>query len=133
MIPIHVALIQPKSYLFLRKRENGYFQWFQVNHSFDKEEETPVGGTSCVQAIAAGHKAWKESSFRPLHCGFCYTLPERDEVGMNALFCQMALSYNSPNGRYFDEQVGHFCYVDFASQEALEIWRKIRTSVAMNA
>ena len=118
--PIHVAVIQPKRYLLLRKRETELFHWFLTSPEFEKEEETQTQGTSCAEAI------------RLIHCGFRYTLPERDQVGSNALFWQMALSYNSPNGRYFDEEVGHLCYVDFASQEALEIWQKLRASAAMN-
>jgi hypothetical protein len=127
MIPIHVALVHQKNHLLLRKTEDGHFQWFQVSFSLEREEKTPIGGASAIAAITAGYKAWVEN-FRLIHCGFRYTLPERDEVGSNALFWQMALSYNSPNGRYFDEEVGHLCYVDFASQEALEIWRKIRVA-----
>jgi hypothetical protein len=47
-------------------------------------------------------------------------------VGCKAFFWEMAKSYASYNGRYLDEELGHLCYVDFASQEALSIWRKIR-------
>jgi hypothetical protein len=133
MMPIHVAAIYPRTYLFLRKVENSSFQWFQVNHTLNIEEKTSVQSSSYIGAIAEGYKAWKESYFRLLHCGIRYLLPERDEVGSNALFWQMALSYNSPNGHYYDEEVGHLCYVDFASHEALEIWRKIRPSASMNA
>lgn len=39
---------------------------------------------------------------------------------------QMAQSYSASNGRYFDQDAGHLCFVDLASKEALEIWKKIR-------
>lgn len=126
MFPIHVAAINQKHYLFLRKLEDTNFQWFKTNSPFKTEIETPVVSNSIALAISEGYKYWKNNAFRLIHCGFRYTLPERDEVGSNALFLQMAFSYNSFNGRYFDEELGHLCYVDFASQEALEIWRKIR-------
>lgn len=58
-----------------------------------------------------------------------YSLPVRDEVGTNAFFWQMAKSYASSNGHYFDEEAGHMCYVDFASEEALEIWRRCEVFV----
>ena len=79
-----------------------------------------------AEAIYAAEKKWKADFFALLHCGFRYTLPIRDETGTNAHFHQMAKSYSSSNGRYFDEEVGHMCFVDFASDEALEFWRKIR-------
>ena len=126
MTVIHVAAIYPNQYLFLKKADDSLYQWFKPNLVLDEEEKTLVVGSTVSRALAEGYKAWQESYFRLLHCGFRYSLPERDEVGSNALFWQMALSYNSPNGRYFDEEVGHLCYVDFASQEALGIWRKIR-------
>jgi hypothetical protein len=126
-IPIHVAVLSPKRYLFLKKNEE-VFCWFHVNDHFEWKEKTPVHGPTIAQAIAEGYKVWERDSFRLVQCGFRYTLPERDEVGSNALFQQMVLSYTSFNGRYFDEEVGHICLVDFASQEALEIWRKIRIS-----
>ncbi len=136
MIPIHVACLQLKrkpAYLFLRKLEDRHFNWFRVNATFDKEDATECSAETLFLAIATARKLWKESAFRLLHAGFHYSLPERDVVGSNALFWQMAKSYESFNGQYFDPEVGHLCYVDFASQEALEIWRKIRCSVAMNA
>lgn len=126
MIPIHAAAIRQKEYLFLRKVQDNLFQWFLVTPSFQKEEETAFIAETLPLALSQGGKVWKEDSFRLLHCGFRYNLPDRDLVGVNALFWQMVKSYNSFNGHYFDEEVGHMCYVDFASQEALELWRKIR-------
>lgn len=79
-----------------------------------------------TDAVEQARGRWKNDFFALLHCGFRYTLPTRDETGTNAHFRQMAQSYSAPNGHYFDEEVGHMCFVDFASQEALEVWRKIR-------
>ncbi len=124
MNPIHAAKIHPNQYLCLNRDSESCFQWY----SFEKAEATGIKGSSITEAIRAGHKHWQKCYFRLLHCGFRYTLPERDEVGSNALFWQMALSYNSANGRYFDDEVGHLCYVDFASQEALKLWKTLRSS-----
>lgn len=127
-LPIHAARIKPARhplYLFLKEAEPGCLQWFQTNRSFDKEEATTCKAATIPLAIAAASRFWHHEAFHLLHCGFRYTLPERDEVGCNAFFWQMAKSYSVPNGRYFDPEVGHLCYVDLASQEALSIWRTI--------
>lgn len=122
----HVGFIFPRRYLFLKKLDSSLFQWFKTTPSLDEEEETPCLGKTPAEAIFSAYANWKDAYFRPLHCGFRYSLPERDEVGCKAFFWEMAKSYSSLNGRYFDEELGHFCYVDFASQEALSIWRKLR-------
>lgn len=83
-------------------------------------------GETPAKAISAAYKIWEKEYFRLLHCGFRYSLPTRDETGCNAFFWEMAKSYDSPNGSYFDERLGHPCYVDFASEEALSIWRNVR-------
>lgn len=125
MLPIHAACIENRRYLFLRKVDMHY-QWFSFNAGMNYETATDLKAAALGRVISSAYQYWKEAHFRLLHCGFRYMLPTRDETGSNALFYQMALSYNSPNGQYFDEELGHLCYVDFASQEALEIWRKIR-------
>ncbi len=115
---IHVARIYPKGrpkYLFLKKEDSKYC-W----------EKTDCEGTTSVQAIRNAEKRWKDEFFQLVHCGFRYSLPTRDEVGVNANFMQMAQSYSASNGRYFDQDAGHLCFVDLASKEALEIWKKIR-------
>lgn len=122
----HVASLSPTRYLFLNKIETTTFQWFEVSHATNQQKPTSITSNSPAEAIRAAYKKWDHSFFRLLHCGFCYTLPERDEVGCNAFFWQMAKSYANSNGRYFDEERGHLCYVDFASQEALALWRKLR-------
>lgn len=122
----HVGSIFPRRYLFLMKLDSSLFQWFKVNSSFEREEEALPLEETPAKAIFAAHKQWKKDYFRLLNCGFRYSLPVRDETGCNAFFWEMAKSYASSNGSYFDEELGHFCYVDFASQEALSIWRAIR-------
>lgn len=125
---IHAARIQPKGagvrYLFLKQMEPSRFAWHEVLEN--GEVETSVSGLSVEEAIYKGRQHWKYEAFRTVICGFRYTLPERDEHGNNALFYQMAASYSSPNGIYFDEELGHNCFVHFASQEALTLWRKVK-------
>ena len=120
MIPYHVARIYPKRYLFLKKVDPTTFQWFEEENATACVAKTPA------KAVLEGSKLWQDAYFRTLNCGFRYTLPERDEVGCNAFFWQMTQSYAASNGQYFDEELGHLCYVDFASDEALEMWRKLR-------
>lgn len=119
---IHVASIiqraQGLCYLFLRKKEDYHYCWYmQSNHS-DFEDETTVTASTIEEALRLAKRTWKENFFRTLNCGFRYTLPERDEHGMNALYYQMVASYNSMNGVYFDDELGHNCYVQNASIEA---------------
>lgn len=130
--PFHIAATHGKKILLLRKSEHT-FRWSITDSHFEQETFTQICGSTFTEALAKGRHIWKEEQFRLIHCGFRYTLPERDQVGSNALFWQMALSYNAPNGRYFDEEVGHLCYVDFASHEALELWRKIKASAVTSA
>ena len=61
-----------------------------------------------------------------MHCGFRYTLPERDEHGLNALFNQMVASYSSSNGVYFEQELGHPCIVQNASIQARLLWKKLK-------
>ncbi len=126
MIPLHVATIEPKQYLFLFQTAENCFQWFLTDPNFQKKRPLTDGAPTLPLAIRQGFKRWEGDFFSLLRCGFRYTLPVRDEVGCNALFHQMAESYSSSNGRYLDAELGHHCYVDFASDEALALWRKIR-------
>lgn len=125
MIPYHVATIYPKQYLFLQRSDSS-FHWLKMNPSFDEGIETPCQGETLARAIQAAYKMWQADFFTLLNCGFRYSLPVRDQTGCSAFFWQMAKSYSTPNGHYFDEEAGHLCFVDFASTEALAIWRKIR-------
>lgn len=111
-----------KELLLLRKISPKQFTWFF--ESDGKEIDADISANSVEEAMRLAHHAWKKYAFRTIICGFRYTLPERDEHGTNALFHQMVASYKSPNGIYFDEDLGHNCYVQNASQEAISLWKR---------
>lgn len=125
---IHIARIflpkQPDpSYLLLKQLDQQVFSWFQ---RIDSEEiPQPITAPTLGQALLKARQHWVNNFFRTVNCGFRYTLPERDEHGMNALYYQMVASYSSSNGIYFDEEAGYNCFVNFASQEALTIWSQL--------
>jgi hypothetical protein len=124
---IHVACIFIQGrwrHLFLRKATEEHFTWYQELQP-ETEEETPVSGHTIEEALRLAARHWKEQSFRMLHCGFRYTLPERDEHGINALFHQMIASYSSSNGIYYDEELGNNCFVQNASDEAYQLWKRL--------
>ena len=110
-----------KKWLFLKKLDARLYTWFEDN------EGSEVTADTIEEAIRLAHRHWQGCSFSPLMCGFRYTLPERDEHGINALFWQMGLSYNSPNGIYFDEEIGCNCIVHNASLEARNLWKELRS------
>jgi len=119
---IHVAkLIRgwETRYLFLKKTGPETYQWF------DEEQSTDVKGITPEEAIRLARRHWSFDTLRFLDCGKRFTLPERDEHGGNALFHQMAESYRSFNGIYYDEELGHSCQVREASQEALELMDRL--------
>lgn len=122
---IHVGLIIPFSYLFLREKGKHEYAWFEVLAN-GEEMETEVKAPHIEEAIRLANRHFKEKSFRTLHCGFRYTLPERDEHGINALFHQMGASFESMTGVYFEEELGYNCIVQNASKEALDLWRKLK-------
>lgn len=128
---IHIAQFHPQGgsthYLLLREITPKQFTWFERPglHS-NIETETPVTAQTIEEAIRLAKKHWKPDAFRTLICGMRYTLPERDEHGINAFFYQMVASYNSPNGVYFDEELGHNCLVNFASLEARSLWQQLK-------
>lgn len=109
----------PPLYLFLKEIDDRY-AWFNGDNPTDAAADTIEG------AITLAHKKWKLKGFRLVNCGFLYTLPERDEHGINALFHQMKASYESPNGIYFDETLGHPVYVQNASHEALSLFKEMQ-------
>ena len=123
---IHVACIQGMDggihYLFLRKTDSHRFAWF----SGMDEQPTPVEGQNIEEAIRLAYRYWSFDAFRTLHCGFRYTLPERDEHGQEALFHQMTASYSSMNGVYYDEELGNNCFVQNASIEARNLWQRLK-------
>lgn len=125
---IHAACIlvprKGKQSLFLREVEPHKFVWFENNGP--EETPTDISGPSIEEALRRARKHWRLHFFRTINCGFRYTLPERDEHGLNALFYQMVASYNSSNGVYFDDELGHNCLVNFASQEARTLWQILK-------
>lgn len=124
---IHVAKILDSDgqnrYLFLRQYGPENFVWL-IEQEVGNEIESGVKGYSIEEAMRLAPRHWNSHSFRTVICGFRYTLPERDEHGINALFHQMAASYASMNGIYYDEELGNNCFVQNASAEALELFRR---------
>jgi len=118
---IHIALIflRGKKYLFLHKIEPRKFAWFE-------DQNETVAADNIEDAIRLAVQHWKKDAIKMLNCGFRYTLPERDEHGLNALFWQMVASYNSPTGVYFDEELGCNCIVQNASTEARNLWNQMK-------
>lgn len=106
-------------HVILKKTAPETFQWFEG------EKPTEIKGITPEEACRLARQEWKYHNFRFLDCGKRFTLPERDEIGTNALFCQMVASYSTPNNIYYDEELGHSCVVREASEEALDFWRKL--------
>jgi len=127
---IHAAVIQKRGkgiiHLFLRKLDAHHYCWFEGSNDGQEEVETTVSGENVEEAIRLAIRHWAEDGFRTIKCGFRYTLPERDEHGINALFYQMTASYASPNGIYFDEDLGNNCFVNFASVEARDLFNILK-------
>jgi hypothetical protein len=121
---IHAGTLQDGTYLLLRKEGPDNYTWW--NDTGTSETETGVTGKTIEEAIKAARNKWKNQSFRTVICGFRYTLPERDEHGVNALFHQMISSYSNPTGVYQDDELGHSCLVQAASDEALRLWKKLK-------
>lgn len=123
---IHVGKIFPQGgmqWVFLRQISEHLFQWF---YAASEEIATGVTADSVQEAMRLAFRTWKMVYFTTLNCGFRYTLPERDEHGINALFHQMIASLSSPNGIYFDEELGHLCFVQNASIEARDLWKQLQ-------
>ncbi|MBA3721500.1 MAG: hypothetical protein H0W88_03770 [Parachlamydiaceae bacterium] len=125
---IHVACIQEesknkKTYLFLFLVNTQKYIWFKEDSTGNKIETT-LSGMTFDDAMNEAVKFWKKENFRTINCGFRYSLPERDEHGVNALFHQMAASYSSMTGIYFDDTVGYNCIVYHASIEARDILKR---------
>jgi hypothetical protein len=110
--------------VFLRKISPHSYIWFVENENED-EIETDIKGSTIQEAIRLANRNWRDSNFKTLGCGFRYTLPERDEHGLNALFYQMIASYNTMTGVYFDEELGCNCFVQNASIEARNLWKRL--------
>lgn len=113
-------------YLYLCKEDKGY-RWYRPAKD-GAEIATHIKGSTPEEAIRKALESWDEDHFRLLHCGVRYNVDPRDEHGINALFQEMVQSYDSGTilGDYFDADCGHRCYVDFASDEALALWKKLK-------
>lgn len=126
---IHIARIlaptPDKCSLLLRQNETYRFTWYE-EQSDQTERETDVSANTIEEALRLAARRWKNDAFRTIICGFRYNLPERDEHGINALFHQMAASYSSMNGVYYDDELGNNCFVQNASIEALRIWQRLK-------
>lgn len=127
---IHLArVIIPKKgplLLLLRRDDPVRYAWYEEFEA-GKERETSIFAPTAEEAIRQAYLNWKNHLFRTINCGFRYSLPERDEHGNNALFHQMIASYSSMNGIYFDDDLGHNCFVNFASDEAKKLWKELQS------
>jgi len=112
-------------YLFLRKKAGDHFAWFEELEN-GEERETPVSAPTIEESLRLAARHWKAQFFRTVICGFRYTLPERDEHGINALYHQMAASLSTMNGIYYDEELGNNCFVQNASDEAFRLWKRLK-------
>lgn len=126
---MHAARIQglngKKRYLLLRQCGDRHYCWFELNDS-ESDKQTPLASQTIEEALRLARPYWRSQAFCMVNCGFRYTLPERDEHGLNALFHQMVSSYSSSNGVYFDADIGNNCFVNFASQEARNLWETLK-------
>ncbi|MCB1112579.1 MAG: hypothetical protein H7A37_00070 [Chlamydiales bacterium] len=126
---IHIAEVcdspEGKQYLFLREETNKEYRWYRESNA-NGEVATDVSAETVEEALRLARKQWHRHSYRTVICGFRYTLPERDEHGNNALYHQMAASLSTLNGIYFDEELGHNCYVQNASLEARKLWERLK-------
>lgn len=127
---IHIARIIARDgrvrYIYLRKCPPEGYRWYE-GVTDNKEEETPVTGQTIEEAIRLAIRHWQKQAYRNVNCGFRYMLPERDEHGNNAYFCQMAASQNTINGVYYDEELGNNCFVQNASIEAFNLWQRLKS------
>lgn len=128
---VHIAFIlrpgSGKSTLFLRKLSDQRFCWFEEKSSQPGiEEDLQIEAINVEEALRLARRKLAPLSFRTLICGFRFSLPERDEHGINALFHQMAASYQAPGGIYFDAEVGHNCIVHNSSLEAQQLLRVLK-------
>lgn len=124
---IHIAkIIQDGGWrmIFLRKVNPRQFTWFTTTG--EQEKETSVTADNIEEALRLAAHTWKEDAFTTFNCGFRYTLPERDEHGLNALFWQMAASYSSSSGVYYDEELGCNCIVHNAPSESRNLWKQLK-------
>jgi hypothetical protein len=118
------SLAGAAKYMFLRKTSTQSYKWFEGIPE-GEEIDTALEASSVENAIRLAFATWQGDYFTLINCGFRYTLPERDEHGINALFYQMVASYSSLTGVYFDEIIGNNCFVQNASAEARTLWKTL--------
>ena len=111
-------------FLFLRRKTPPTFAG--IGSGDGVENETAVSAPTIEEALRLAARHFKRYFFRTLICGFRYTLPEHDEHGINALFHRMAASCSSMNGVYYDEELGDDCFVQNASNEAYQLWQRLK-------
>lgn len=128
---IHIGIIG-KEHLFLRKLDAHTYTWFEEKPD-GTEKATSVSAPNIEEALRLAHREWKSKGFRTMRCGFRFTLPERDEHGLNALFFQMCASYNSMNGVYFDEELGSNCIVNNAPLETLRLYNRLKQQASSSS
>lgn len=110
--------------LLLRETSDHGYAWFSETPD-QTEMATDVTAENPEEAIRLAVNRWGKQSFRTVRCGYRFTLPERDEIGSNALLHHMIASYTIANGVYFDPELGHQCIVKETSQEALDLWKRL--------
>lgn len=98
---IHIAKLDRDKIITLQELTPGLFDWF------DQDKSLNLSSSSIEEAFKKGRKELKARGFSPIHCGYKFTLPERDEHGKEALYIDMMKSLASPNGIFFDETMGH--------------------------
>ena len=125
---IHVARVKigggKSAVLFLRKTDPLNYTWYIEKEG--KEESTGIESTHPEEAIRLARRQWALDEFQPLKCGYCFTLPERDEHGTPALFYQMIKSLNTLTGAYFDEDLGFSCHVQQIPVDSRRLYKKLK-------
>lgn len=111
---IHKARVNNK-WIDLVEIEPAKFGWYDGDRSLD------LNATSIPLAFAKARKTF--SNFLPIAAGYKYTLPERDEHGKEALYCEAVKSLESSNGVFFDEKAGHNVVVHLIPQKTIDLIR----------
>lgn len=111
---IHKALAN-NNWIDLIEFEPGRYGWFVGDRFLDIEAST------ISQAIQMARRDFID--FKPISAGYKYTLPERDEHGKEAYYCDAVKSLASPNGIYFDEKAGHNAIVHLIPQKTIDLIR----------
>ena len=114
---IHKALVNNK-WIDLVEIEPGKYGWYEGEHSLD------LNAASIPLAFVIARKAYPD--FNPIAAGYKYTLPERDEHGKEALYCEAVKSLESSNGVFFDEKAGHNVVVHLIPQKTIDLIRGLK-------